>query len=88
MSRPRKAVKAVERQACAMWRTAGLAAPHIQFREIEARMFGMGEVLRDLGESAASGEAFFLASLAGHLSRGELADVRQSDCFADAEARN
>lgn len=77
MSRPRKAVLAVHRQAVDMWEACDRSMTHIGFIDIEARLFGMGEVLRAIGESQASADAFFLASLAGHLSRGDLAEKIQ-----------
>lgn len=44
----------------------------VLWRDLEGRMFGAGEILRAIGQRRASDDAFFLASLAGHLARGEL----------------
>lgn len=51
----------------------------VLWRDLEGRMFGAGEILRAIGRRRASDDAFFLASLAGHLARSDMAEVVQCD---------
>ncbi len=92
-----KSCVAVERLALRLWTRFEIetgrdeakgfvygATVHPDFRDVEARMFGAGQVLNELGQNRAAADAFFLASLAGHLARGDLPLPSQSD-FATAE---
>lgn len=75
-----KSVLETEAMACRAWAAAQDAGPleGIIWRDIEGRLFGAGEILRAIGQRRASDEAFFLASLAGHLARGDLmADIQR-----------
>lgn len=79
MTRGRKptALLEVEARAVSMWATAG--SSQFQFADVEARLFGMGEILGFIGQGRASKEAFFLASLAGHIARSDLAKPMQGE---------
>lgn len=76
-----KSVLETEAMATRAW-AAAMDAGRLEviiWRDIEGRMFGAGEILRAIGQRRASDDAFFLASLAGHLARGDLAVAVQCD---------
>lgn len=83
-----KAVKDVERFAVILWDcgqfTYGENVPAEIWRDRESQIFGAGQILRLMGQDRAANDAFFLASLAGHLALGGMPLPSQSD-FATVE---
>lgn len=60
------AVVEVEDWSVNMWAAAACSGLEAGWNDVEARLFGAGQILRSIGQGRAAVLAFFLAALAGH----------------------